>query len=311
ARLVQEKLGTPMASLLLQPGLVPSNIAPPQMPGGLSIPSWTPRMLRPAYWLGVDLFGYAILGRALNRMRAELRLTPVRRFFRWWLSPDLVIGAFPSWYAQSQSDWPRQMKLCGFTRFDGVKGDLPNDVREFCKQGCAPIAFTLGTGMEHAREFFKLATEACRLLDSPGVLLTKFSKVLPTNLPSTVLHCPFAPFRRLLPLCSAIVHHGGIGTTAASLEAGCPQLILPLAWDQPDNAARIRQLGVGLSLGPRQRSSSEITAALQRLKTKRVGEQCQVIATLLANDIGAERSATVIEEFAIQSSVFRGQPTTS
>src|SRR3954462_6893098 len=50
ARLVQEKLGVPTASLLLQPGLLPSNTAPPEMPGGLTIPAWLPGPLRRLYW---------------------------------------------------------------------------------------------------------------------------------------------------------------------------------------------------------------------------------------------------------------------
>src|SRR5687767_69445 len=57
ARLVQEKRGVPTASLLLQPGLLHSNTAPPQMPGGLGIPPWLPRPLRPLYWLAVDTAG--------------------------------------------------------------------------------------------------------------------------------------------------------------------------------------------------------------------------------------------------------------
>src|SRR5262249_35011365 len=56
-RLVQETLGTPTASLLLQPGLLPSSTAPPEMPGGVTIPAWLPRPLRPLYWLAVDAAG--------------------------------------------------------------------------------------------------------------------------------------------------------------------------------------------------------------------------------------------------------------
>src|SRR6266576_1540718 len=52
ARLVQEKLGVATASLLLQPGLLPSSTAPPEMPGGLTIPAWLPGLLRRLYWLG-------------------------------------------------------------------------------------------------------------------------------------------------------------------------------------------------------------------------------------------------------------------
>src|SRR6185436_21059052 len=92
SRLVQETLGTPTASLLLQPGLLPSSTSPPEMPGGATIPNWLPHPLRRLYWLGVDAAGYALVARTLNPVRAELRLPPVRRLFRWWLSPQLVIG---------------------------------------------------------------------------------------------------------------------------------------------------------------------------------------------------------------------------
>src|SRR5688572_195096 len=54
ARLVQEKLGVPTASLLLQPGLLPSSTAPSEMTGGLTIPPWLPHPLRRLYWLAVD-----------------------------------------------------------------------------------------------------------------------------------------------------------------------------------------------------------------------------------------------------------------
>src|SRR6516165_718493 len=66
ARLVQETLGTPTASLLLQPGLLPSCTAPPEMPGGVTIPAWLPHPLRRLYWLGVDAAGYILVTASLN-----------------------------------------------------------------------------------------------------------------------------------------------------------------------------------------------------------------------------------------------------
>ena len=270
ARLVQEKLGVPTASLLLQPGLLPSSTAPPEMPGGLTIPAWLPHPLRRLYWLAVDAAGYALVAPSLNRVRAGLGLSPVRRVFRWWLSPDLVIGLFPGWYAAPQPDWPPQLRLAGFGRFDGARGALPEDVRMFCEEGSPPIAFTLGTGMTHAAGFFRTAVAACDALGARGLLLTKYPDVIPARLPPRVRHCAFAPFRQLLPLCGAVVHHGGVGTTAAALEAGCPQLVLPLAWDQPDNAARVAELGVGLALGSRRRSSGHMSHALARLMAPEV-----------------------------------------
>jgi UDP:flavonoid glycosyltransferase YjiC (YdhE family) len=298
ARLVQEVLGTPTASLLLQPGLLPSSTRPPAMPGGLTMPAWLPRPLRRLYWLGVDAAGYALVAPPLNRARAGLGLPPVRRVFRWWLSPDLVIGLFPPWYAATQPDWPPQLRLAGFGRFDGARGELPEDVRAFCGEGPPPIAFTLGTGMRHAAGFFRTAVAACDALGARGLLLTKYPDVVPARLPPRVRHCAFAPFRRLLPLCGAVAHHGGIGTTAAALEAGCPQLVLPLAWDQPDNAARVATLGVGLTLGPRRRSGGHVSRALARLVAPDVRARCRAVARRAGGEDGLEVAAGWVEEWA-------------
>jgi UDP:flavonoid glycosyltransferase YjiC (YdhE family) len=300
ARLVEEKLGVPTASLLLQPGLLHSNTAPPAMPGGVTLPAWVPRALRPLYWFAVDAAGDALTAGALNRFRSRLGLSPVRRVLRWWLAPELVIGLFPGWYAAPQPDWPPQLRLAGFGRFDGgidgVKQTLSEDVRAFCEAGPPPVAFTLGTGMTHAAAFFRAAVAACDALGARGLLLTKYRDAVPTRLPPRVRHCAFAPFRKLLPLCAAVVHHGGIGTTAAALDAGCPQLVLPLAWDQPDNAARVARLGAGLTLGPRRRSPGHMTRALTQLMAPDFHDRCRALARRARGEDGLELAAGWVEE---------------
>jgi UDP:flavonoid glycosyltransferase YjiC (YdhE family) len=298
ARLVQEKLGVPTASLLLQPGLLPSSSAPPEMPGGLSIQPWFPGWLRGLYWLAVDMAGYLLVARSLNPVRTGLGLAPVRRLFRWWLSPELVIGLFPEWYAAPQADWPVQLRLAGFGRFDGVRSELPDNIHAFCQSGSPPVVFTLGTGMAHAAGFFRTAVAVCSTLGVRGLLLTKYHELIPQRLPSSIQHNTFAPFRQLLPLCGAVVHHGGVGTTAAALDAGCPQLILPLAWDQPDNAARVTRLGVGITLGSRQRSAGHMARALARLMTPATLARCRLAATLAGRDNGFEVAARLVESLA-------------
>ena len=268
------------------------------MTGGLTIPAWLPHPLRRAYWLAVDAAAYLLVGRALNRLRTGLGLPPVRRLFRWWLSPDLVIGLFPPWYAAPQLDWPPQLRLAGFGRYDGAEAELSDDVHAFCRAGQPPVAFTLGTGMAHAAGFFRAAVAACGVAGVRGLLLTKYPGLLPSPLPPEVRHCAYAPFRRLLPLCGAVVHHGGVGTTAAALEAACPQLVLPLAWDQPDNAARVRRLGVGTALGARRRSGSDLARALAGVMTSTVRERCREVAALAAREDGLEVAADWVERLS-------------
>ncbi|HLJ97866.1 MAG TPA: glycosyltransferase [Gemmataceae bacterium] len=296
ARLVQEKRICPMATLLLQPGILPSISAPPEMPGGLTLPRGMPRPVGRLYWAAIDATGCLLVGGSLNRLRAALGLRPVRRVFQWWLSPELVIGLFPHWYAAPQPDWPAQLRLAGFGRYDGGRGgDFADDIRSFCQAGPPPVAFTLGTGMTHGAAFFRAAADACGLLRARGLLLTKYPHQIPAQLPPGVCYCAFAPFRQLLPLCAAVVHHGGIGTTAAALAAGTPQLVLPLAWDQPDNARRLQGLGVGIRLGPRQRTAEHLARALRRLMTPDVWARCRAVADRVGKMDGLEVAAPWVE----------------
>ena len=195
------------------------------------------------------------------------------------------------------ADWPPQLRLAGFPRFDGgASAGLPADLVDFCRAAAPPIAFTLGTGMRHGAAFFHAAVEACGLLGRRGILLTRHAQQLPTPLPHAVRHVAFAPFGELLPLCAAVVHHGGIGTTARALAAGTPQLVLPLAWDQPDNAARVRRLGAGSSLGARRRSAARLAEALVEQLKPEAQARCRALSARFGDEDALERAAVWLEE---------------
>ena len=82
----------------------------------------------------------------------------------------------------------------------------------------------------------------------------------------TIDHAHFidsAPHEQLFPLMSACVHHGGAGTTGASLRAGKPSVICPFFGDQPFWAKRVEDLGVGpKAIGVRKLSSDFLAAAI-------------------------------------------------
>lgn len=277
ASLLHETRGIPYANLMLQPGLIPSSISPPIMPG-VSFLARAPQPVWKVFWRGLDAMGDLLVGRELNRVRAELGLKPQRRIFTNWLSRQLVIGMFPEWYGQPQADWPAQIQLVGFPEFDGGFDDaLPREVLDFCQAGTPPVAITFGTGMAHSAALFQTALEACHMLGERGILLTKYRNELPNSLPATLLHCPFAPFQKLFPHCVAVVHHGGIGTTAKAMAAGLPQLVQPICFDQRDNGMRMKRLGAGDCLTTRRVSAKQLATALTALMTNEARENCRKV----------------------------------
>jgi len=204
----------------------------------------------------------------LNEVRQELGLAPVRRPLHQWLhSPTRVIGLFPEWFAAPAADWPEQVRLTGFPLYDGPNAHrlAPDLVHFLFDQGDPPIVFTAGTAQSHGKEFFRAAVEACLRLRARGVLVSAATEQLPADTPPSVRAFAYAPFSELLPRAKAIVHHGGIGTAAQALKAGIAQVVVPLAYDQPDNAARLRQLGVASILSPRRLDGAHLARTLRGL----------------------------------------------
>ena len=303
ARVVQEKFGLPLATPLLQPGMIQSCTAPPALPAAPTLPRWAPRPLGHVYWGVLDAFGSFLLGRALADLRGPLGLPPVKRFFRWWLSPQLVLGMFPQWYAPPQSDWPPQIELTGFPRYDGGAGETPLDEKlaAFCDSGEAPVAFTFGTGMMHAARLFRAGVEACQILGRRGVVLTKFAEQLPAPLPDAIHHATFASFRQLFPRCAAVVHHGGVGTVAECFAAGVPQAVLPIAWDQKDNATRVKRLGAGDWMRAGRATGPRLSALLRPLLTQQARDASRGVSARFGNEDPLEIAADHLESLATSS----------
>jgi len=160
--------------------------------------------------------------------------------------------------------------------------------------------------MQHAHEFFTAAAEACKRLGRRGMLLTRHSDQLPGELPSGVRHFSFLPFGLLLPRVAATVFHGGIGTVAQALRAGVPQLIMPMAHDQPDNADRLVKLGVGRMLWPRDFTGPAVARELSALlDDPAVAMRCRDLATRFPADPVAP-AVEALERFA--TTPFSGKP---
>lgn len=274
ARTARDKFGVPLATIHLQPGVIWSDSEPPVLAG---MPPWLPNWLkRFQYWIGERFIVDATVGPVLNSFRAEHDLPPVRKTTRWWHSPDLNVCLFPDWFAARQPDWPSPLMMTSFPLWDeSTLAAPPATLEEFLSAGDAPIVFAPGSANVHAADFFRAAVAACERLKRRGILLTRFADQLPTLLPAGIQAFDYIPFSQVLPRAAALVHHGGIGTAAQGLRAGIPQLIMPLAHDQFDNAARLVRLGVADTLAPAQFNRKNVSSKLAPLLTsKDVAARC-------------------------------------
>lgn len=296
-RLARDRLGVPLVTIHLQPALFKSIERTAVYASGMK--PWWPRWLkRLMFWVGDRFIVDRIIGPVLNEFRTELGLPRVKRILTGWMnSPDRVIGLFPEWYGPPASDWPSQTRLTGFPLYDG--GDdrpLADDVRTFLDSGSAPVVVTFGSAMRFAAPYFAAAVEALKALGKRGILLTTYREQVPDLLPRDIAHFDYVPLGRLLPEAAALVHHGGIGTASQGLAAGVPQLVMPLAHDQPDNADRARRLGVGRVLKPKRFNAKRVARELALLDSGEVHNNCQQVARLFAKTDPLEKTCELIEE---------------
>jgi UDP:flavonoid glycosyltransferase YjiC (YdhE family) len=296
AEAAQEKLGIPSTTVFLSPALLGSAHQPPVhlgVPNSALMPRWYKRSV---LWVTERLILDAAVARPIDAFRASIGLAPAGHAFG-RSGPSLAL--FPPWFAARQPDWPERLALTTFPLCDDDDGRFDPKLDEFLDAGSPPIVVTAGTAQRHAARLFAAATEAATILGQRAVLVTRHTEQLPSYLPPEVRHVYAAPLGRLLRRASALIHHGGIGTAAAALAAGVPQIVTPFAHDQPDNAARLVRLGVGETLAPRGAGAAKLAAALTRAFAPERLAACRDWAQQLART-SLDDAARIFDETAAE-----------
>ena len=296
--IVAEKNSIPWLSVVLQPSMFLSTYDPPFAPSAVMR-----RLFGLGRWARAGLFAFAravVKGwlRPVLELRRRLGLpTKACPLLEGALSPYGTLALFSQVFAEPQPDWPSRVTTTGFVFYDKSGPMFENAARpclaEFLAWGSSPIVFTLGSSaVMQAGDFYGESLAAVRQLGLRAVLLTglvenrEFEKA-PAD---SVLITPYAPYSELFPRAAAIVHQGGIGTTAQALRAGKPMLVVPWSHDQPDNAERLRKLGVSETLS-RSRYSS-VTAA-NAIKSLLGHERYSQAAASVSKHVSAEDGLAV------------------
>ncbi len=240
----------------------------------------------------------------IYKLRAELGLgrgpDPI---FEAKHSPYLVLAMFSPLLGEPQPDWPEATKTTGFVFYDGDAGhrDLPPELEQFLLQGPPPLVFTLGSAaVLDAGDFYKQSALAAQMLGQRAVLLVGSDpRNIPPEVPPNVCVATYAPYSKLFPRASVIIHQGGVGTTAQALISGRPMLVMPYSHDQPDNARRVRRLGVARVI--RRRRYSAETAARKialLLEKKRPQRRAAKIGERLRQEDGLKAACDALESLA-------------
>ncbi|NER79536.1 MAG: glycosyltransferase family 1 protein [Leptolyngbya sp. SIO1D8] len=239
-------------------------------------------------------------GGPLNELRKELGVFPIQNPIvgNDKYSPYLVLALFSSVLGTPQPDWPFNCVPTGFTFYEGEQEQHLNpELKAFLSAGDPPLVFTLGSAMVNAAgDFYAESVQAAIKLNRRVVLLLGKNPP-PQNLPASIFTCDYVPYSELFPHACAIIHQGGVGTTAQALRAGRPTLIVPYSHDQPDNAARVQRLGLSRTIERKQYSAAKAAKELNKLiETPSYATKAAKIGRIVQAENGVDVACDAIEK---------------
>ncbi len=284
AAMMAEELGhlEKVASVYLAPSTLRTCHHPMRI-GDHIVPKWVPVIWRKALWRLIESKKVDPTGiERIDSARKVLQLPPLDSSFLTHIerAPAFPITVFPKWFAPTMPDWPKPLVSGDFQLLPPEEeGVLSATLREFVDSGPAPLVFCSGSGIVHpkARHLFECAVEATQTLGERAIFLTQERAQVPSDLPPSIHWESYASLSALLPRCKAIIHHGGVGTTAEALRAATPQLVTAFGWDQYDNGARAADQGAGLVMSVHKLTPRKLTSAVRQLITSRsIPPQCVI-----------------------------------
>jgi UDP:flavonoid glycosyltransferase YjiC (YdhE family) len=217
-------------------------------------------------------------------------------------SPGCVLAMFSPMLGGPQPDWPPSVLQTGTAQLPQQAAPLPGPVRQFIERDDLPLAiFTLSSAASNdAGDFYRNSLEASAALGIRALLITSglaASARLPEPLPGWACRVDYAAFEQVFPHAAVVVHAGGIGTAFKAMQAGAPQIVLPHAHDQLDNALRLERLGVArLMRGKR----AGVRALRRTLREVLADRQMQAtvtgVARMAREEDGVTRACDVIEQ---------------
>ena len=112
----------------------------------------------------------------------------------------------------------------------------------------------------------------------------------------------FLPQTKLIPLVDLVITHGGNNTTTEAFHFGKPMVVLPLFWDQYDNAQRVDETGYGVRLATYAFEAGELAGAIdQLLGDNALRERMTGIGAKIRARDGVARAADAIEAVGVRA----------
>ncbi|MUL36725.1 glycosyltransferase [Gloeocapsopsis dulcis] len=240
----------------------------------------------------------------INRWRQDLNLPliPFTGFYSQLQQRQIpILHCFSPTVIPKPKDWSDGAYVTGYWFLKEFQWQPPADLVDFIQSGTPPIYIGFGSMSERNPETVtSLVLDALMQTKQRGILLSNWGGLQNVSLPDNVF--PITgniPHDWLFPLCRAVVHHGGAGTTAAALRAGVPSIVIPFGVDQPFWGQRVADLGVGtLPISQKELTRDQFVAAIQNvICNKNMRVTARALGDRIRAEDGVKRAVEIIQSY--------------
>ncbi|MDV2884739.1 glycosyltransferase [Alkalihalophilus pseudofirmus] len=208
-----------------------------------------------------------------------------------------TIVSLSPWVFPVPKDWPEHVHSFGYWFIEDQTAYKPSDeLQQFLNYGDEPIYVGFGSvgDKKRAKESTDMVLEALDRTGKRGII-NAGGGMEERHHSKNVFYIKSVPHEWLFPYMSAVVHHGGAGTTAAALRSGVPQVIIPFGNDQFAWGRRMNELGVGAKAIPRKELTMEkLSEAIRYTEITTVQENAKKLGAKIRSERGAQKAAKLI-----------------
>lgn len=174
------------------------------------------------------------------------------------------------------------------------------EIDDWIAAGPAPVCFAFGSiPLESPADAVAMISQACAELGVRALICAGGTDLTGVAVPDHVKVAGIVNYAQVFSASRAAVHHGGSGTTAASLRAGTPTLILWSVGDQPLWGNQLKRLKVGTARSFSTTTEATLVADLRRILTPQYAARADALAAAMTpptHSIG--KAADLIEGLA-------------
>ena len=197
-------------------------------------------------------------------------------------------------------NWDEKIYMSGFWWEKDAEEDFTpsQELLDFISAGEKPIYIGFGSMVSgDMDDTFRIVREAVEKAGVRAIIASGWSEEKHPVNTSSIHYVDFVPHDWMFGHVSAAVHHGGAGTTASSLRAGLPTLIIPFGGDQPFWGARVHAAQCGPKPVPRDSmTADQLAAALKDLAGNPVYRQkAAAMGEAMRKEHGVQNAADIIE----------------